>query len=334
MTDAMADQIYPVHLVPDQDRHAVTQYARMIAISAGCAVAREAPVRPSDPLHLHYTDRLWGDSPAAGAVRVTELARHHPVSVTLHDLPQASDGPASQRRRADAYAQVVDVARAVACNSVWESELLSAFAQPSQAPVIIPLAVVPLSEDPPGVPAVDDGVSIGLLGFVYPGKGHAEAIDAAGRCAQSLGRRVDVIAIGAVSEGHGADGEALIERARQRGVTFSITGYLEEAELRRRARQVSVPLAAHQHMSASASIGSWLSAGRRPLVADCAYAREIDALRPGTIRRYGSGELSGAILGALADPPAGWLAAGVDLRPGPAETAAAYLHWWTLTVPW
>jgi glycosyltransferase involved in cell wall biosynthesis len=330
----MTDPIRPLHLVPDRAHHAVTGYAQLIAASAGCAVASQAPPPSETPLHLHFTDRLWGISPAAAAATFSQLARHHQVSVTLHDLPQASDGPASERRRAAAYAEVVHLARAVACNSAWETELLSAFAVPRQPPVVIPLAVAPLSQAPPRTAAATQTATVGLLGFIYPGKGHAEAIDAAALCARSLGRSVAVIAIGAASDGHQADAEALSERARQRAVPFSVTGFLSGAELCRRARQVDVPLAAHRHLSASASIGSWLSAGRRPLVADCAYAREIDALRPGTIRRYDPDDLSEAITGALADPHAGWLTADVDLRPGPAETAAAYLHWWTEQVVW
>lgn len=330
----MSDLIRPLHVVPEVERHGVTGYARLVAASCGCAVAGAAPAEPGGLLHLHFTDRLWGDSPDSAAAAVTQLARQHRLSVTLHDLPQASDGPASERRRANAYAQVVGVAAAVVCNSRWESELLAAFAIPRLPPAVIPLAVAPAAPDPPPAVGLTDPVSVGLLGFLYPGKGHAEAIDAAALCAQSLQRPVDVIAIGGVSDGHASDADALAERARQRGVSFSVTGYLSPEQLSVMARRVSVPLAAHRHVSASASIGSWLSAGRRPLVADCAYAREIDRLRPGTIRRYRPAELSDAISRALGDLSAGWLAPGTDLRPGPPETADAHLRWWTHEVSW
>ncbi len=335
----MTDPIRPRHLVPDVSRHGVTGYARAIAAAAGCAVSAEAPAQPAGPLHLHFTERLWGSSPEAAADVVCELARRQPLSVTLHDLPQASDGALAQRRRADAYARVIAAARAVACNSHWEAELIDAFAPGERPTKVIPLAVWPpavrsgVAGGPRGIGAAEAPV-IGLLGFIYPGKGHAEAIAAAAACTATLGQPVGVVALGAVSAGHGADAESLAAQARDQGVSFAVTGYLSDADLMTRARQVAVPLAAHQHVSASASIGSWLSAGRRPLVADSAYAREIDALRPGTIRRYAPDRLSQAVAEALEDPAAGWLAPEVSLEPGPAQTAAAYLRWWTQEVPW
>ena len=115
---------------------------------------------------------------------------------------------------------------------------------------------------------------------------------------------------------------------------FSITGYLSEAALLGRARQVLAPVAAHRHLSASASIGSWLAAGRRPLVTDSSYAREIEQLRPGTIRRYQPDQLRSAITDALADPASTWLAPDVELQPGRIEVGAAYLDWWTREAGW
>jgi hypothetical protein len=331
----MTQLIRPLHLVPDVERHGVTGYARELAAASGCAVSAEAPREPGAPLHVHFTDRLWGADPPAAAACIAALAERHPVSVTFHDLPQDSDGPRSEVRRAAAYREVMEAARAVACNSLWEAQLIAAFTPPQPAPKVIPLMVAPLKEPPVApAPAPSDHPVVGLLGFVYPGKGHAEAIDAAGTCATRLGHGVDVVALGAVSDGHQGDAAALAERADRQGVSFSVTGYLSAAELTERARQVTVPLAAHRHVSASASIGSWLSAGRRPLVADSTYAREIAALRPGTIRRYDPAGLDTAIMAAIADPASGWLSAEVDLAPGPAQTAEAYLDWWTREVVW
>jgi hypothetical protein len=324
----------PLHLVPDIERHGVARYATEIAGASGCAVATVPPPEPGQLLHLHFTERIWGSAPDAAAARVCDLARRHPLSLTLHDLPQRADGAASERQRAAAYRQVVHAARAVACNSHWETQLLAAFTVPRQPAEIIPLAVGGMCARPPRVLTPAEEPVIALLGFFYPGKGHAEAIDAAGACSASLGRRVGVRGLGMVSAGHEAELRALHRRARRRGVSFSMTGYLSSKGLTDLARQVDVPLAAHQHVSASGSIGSWLSAGRRPLVADSPYAREIDALRPGTIRRYDPSDLAGAVTRALADPDDSWLAPQTDLRPGPQETAAAYLKWWTQDVPW
>ena len=95
-----------------------------------------------------------------------------------------------------------------------------------------------------------------------------------------------------------------------------------------------VPLAAHRHLSASGSIGSWLAAGRRPLVADSSYAREIEQLRPGTIRRYQPDRLAARLADVLADPGSTWLASNAELKPGRTEVGAAYLDWWTREAGW
>ena len=102
--------------------------------------------------------------------------------------------------------------------------------------------------------------------------------------------------------GHANTAEQLRAYAHRRGVPFSITGYLTESAMLSRIRQVLVPVAAHRHLSASGSIGSWLAGGRRPLVADSSYAREIEQLRPGTVQRYQPNQLAAAIARALADP--------------------------------
>jgi hypothetical protein len=143
-----------------------------------------------------------------------------------------------------------------------------------------------------------------------------------------------VVALGAVSSGHATTGQQLAALARRRGVRFSITGYLSEEAMLGRARQALVPLAAHRHLSASGSIGSWLAAGRRPLVADSSYAREIEQLRPGTIRRYQPDRLAAPLADALADPASTWLAPDAELKPGRTEVGATYLDWWTREAGW
>ena len=342
--------IRPRHVVPGDRRHGVVRYAREVARAAGCPVLdRPPPGRAARPLHVHFTDHLWGADPASAARRLARLAAEHPVTVTLHDLPQESDGAERRGRRAAAYAEVARAARGVVCNSRWEVELLTRIVpEVAATAAVIPLPVAvpacpghPASPgtvdpaDPPAVPAATrPGPAVGLIGFVYPGKGHAEAIEAAAQLARPTAPPVTVVALGAVSAGHDADADELRARAGRRGVPFAITGYLSDAALLRHARSVEIPLAAHRHISASGSIATWLSAGRRPLVADSPYAREIEELRPGTILRYALDDLPAAIAGGLADPATTWLHPGVDLRPGPDETATAYLRWWSEAVAW
>ena len=76
----------------------------------------------------------------------------------------------------------------------------------------------------------------GAAGARRPSPGHEELVDDAAGRARAVGRRFTRHRLGA---------------RRRPG---------------RHLRAVAVPVAAHQHVSASGSVGSWLSAGRRPLV--------------------------------------------------------------------
>jgi glycosyltransferase involved in cell wall biosynthesis len=327
--------VRPIHLVPGDPRHGVARYAGEVAEVTGCGVWRDLDrAQAAEPrrLHLHFSDRPWGSDPAAAARRVEALARRHSLTVTLHDLPQPSDGADNHRTRADCYRRVIAVARGVVCNSRWETGLVAAL---SAGPIAGRCAVIPLPVDPaPAAPPPPPRREIGLIGFVYPGKGHEQAIDAAAELSTGGASPVAVIALGAVSAGHAATAEKLGAHALRRGVPFSITGYLTEAALLKQTRQVLAPVAAHTHLSASGSIGSWQAAGRRPFVADSSYAREIAHLRPGTIRRYPADRLAGAVTEALADPASTWLAPDAELTPGRRQVGAAYLYWWTREAAW
>lgn len=335
----------PRLLVAGDPRHGVVRCAREVAAAVGARVGADVALVPAPgddagltgggPLHLHFTDRLWGADPAEAARRVEALARAVPLTVTLHDLPQPSDGPRNLARRSAAYGQVARAARGVAVSSAHEAELLrDVLAEgPVVEPVLIPLAldVAPRVERGPH----DDQVA--LLGFFYPGKGHAEVVDAvaalaaAGRpSAQGLG----VTALGCASAGHEAELDALRERAAAQGVALTVTGYLDDATMLERCRRAAVPVAAHRHLSASGSIGSWIAAGRRPLVPDSRYTREVLALRPGTLAPYAEGELANAVDRARRDPESTWW--GAEASPGPTldDVAAAYVLWWTTGVDW
>jgi hypothetical protein len=113
-----------------------------------------------------------------------------------------------------------------------------------------------------------------------------------------------------------------------------VTGFVPEDDLIARCRAVAVPVVAHRHFSASGSLATWIAAGRRPLVADGRYPREMAALRPGTVHLVAPDRLSEAIGRALADPASTWLAADAVTRPHLDDTAAAYLRWWTGDIAW
>jgi hypothetical protein len=308
-------------LVTDGDpRNGVVRFARELAAGVN---AEAGPVRATDALHLQFADRVWGSSPADAARRVTELAAGRRLTLTLHDVPQVSDGP-GLARRVGGYRAAVAASAGIVCNSHHEARLLretGVLGDGDPEPGVIPLPVmIPPILPPPSRPRHE----LALLGFVYPGKGHAEAIAAASR----LRPRPAVRALGAPAPGHARDLAGLRAHARRHGVAFTVTGWLSESALLAACRAAAVPLAAHTHVSASGSIGSWIAAGRRPLVRDSRYAREVEGLRPGTIRRYPAGQLRAAVGGALSDPPSTWQAPDTSTRPHLADVARAYLDWW------
>ena len=168
---------------------------------------------------------------------------------------------------------------------------------------------------------------VGVFGFVYPGKGHRQVARAVAalRRAGTLAR---VRVLGGAAPGHDDEVEALLRTSRARGVPVDVTGRVPEAEVDRALRRVTVPVVAHRNVSASGSLNSWIAAGRRPLVRDGAYAREMAALRPGTITLFDDATLVPRLADALRRPGSTWTGADADLGPGLEDTAAAYRAWW------
>ncbi|MFD1715348.1 hypothetical protein ACFSBZ_12805 [Amnibacterium flavum] len=318
----------PLHVTIGADTHGVTRYALAVAAGVGAPVVRLTDIAElhgaagvtGDPIHLHFTDRLFGASPEDAAATVVALAASRPTTVTLHDLPQPSDGPRNEPRRSAAYRAVAQAARGVVVSSRHEAALLESIgvtgAQVIELPVERPASGTPTIGPRPA--------AVGVLGFIYPGKGHREVIEAVA----GLDVVSSVTALGAASPGHDRDVDALRRLADANGVEFEVTGYLDDDELMSRASSVAVPVAAHRHVSASGSMVSWLEAGRRPIVLAGRYTREMAQLRPGTLSLVDPDGLARAIGAAVEDPSLTRLAAGIDLRPHLPDTAERYLRWW------
>ncbi|WPO85846.1 hypothetical protein SCB71_16715 [Herbiconiux sp. KACC 21604] len=351
------------HLLITRDpRHGVTLYAQQIADAlAGPTghLTKEldgSPTPAEDRVHLHFTDRLWGDDPASAAAAIERIAERATVTVTLHDLPQPSDGARGLPRRAAAYRRVVAAAAGVVCNSDHEVALLHSFVSASVEPAVIPLPVDPAPASPAttvgeapvwlggaGGSASDRAVgdravgdrhhhyrppwpTVGVLGYIYPGKGHDRVLRAVG----TLGRwpRPSVEALGRASEGHEHDLQNLRRHARYAGVALTVSGYLGDAELLARCRGTDVPVIAHAHVSASGSLGSWLSAGRRPVVLRSPYMEEMAELHRDSLTLVDPRELTGAIEHALLHPESTRLAPSALLGPSLAEVATRYRSFW------
>ena len=162
--------------------------------------------RATAPLnaHVHFTDQLFGSDCAAAAAAYEVLAARLTrdgvtLSVTLHDLPIDPDDPARYRRRADAYAAVVAATTGtVIVSSAHEAALLGAFAADAR-PTVIPLPIdrAPATDQQQAVTS-STSHDVAILGFVYPGKGHAAAIEALRALPDSVG----LTALGRVAEGH------------------------------------------------------------------------------------------------------------------------------------
>ncbi|WP_295839692.1 hypothetical protein [uncultured Microbacterium sp.] len=317
-----APPVLLVHAGP----HGVAVYARDIAAE----VVREDPrarvttpdalaaLSPGTPVHAHVTDRLWGSSPEEATHHVLALASRHPLTVTLHDVPQLSDGERNRPRRRAFYRAVIEASRGVTVNSAHERELLR-----EEGVWDGPVGVVPLPVDavPALAPAEHDD-AVGVLGYFYPGKGHDEALTAA---AEAGIPRLTVL--GRASEGHAADLVGFVQRAADLGVAVEVTGWLDDAEMAVRVARVAVPVIAHRHVSASGSLASWIGWGRRPLAARNRYVDEMAALRPGTLTVLDDQDLAPAIAAARLDPASTWH--GADPVPfGRADAARAYLRWW------
>ena len=281
------------HLIVGPAGHGVTEYALGLARATGAEVIREETFGDTPlagPVHVTFTDHLFGDTAELLLARIDG-----PLSVSLHDIPQPEEGAERYARRARVYRELVEKADVAVVNSNHEASFFDA------APTVIrlPIPVVDSPFDPePG--------SVGVLGFLYPGKGHEDLI------AALPDRRLRFL--GAVSKGHETWAENL---------DAEITGWLTDTQLAREMGRIAVPVCPHRHFSASGSLMTWLGAGRTVLVRDSAYAREIDAWLPGRVTLVADGGWGGAVAKHVPeqiDPP----------RYGWAEVAQLWEETWRL----
>lgn len=318
------------HLVVGPPRHGVTQFG--LQLHAAMARATESVLwhvehpgqldwraAPSG-IHLQFTDRLFGGSPQAAAEVVAEVVGRASavgcrVTATLHDLPQPSDGH-NFTRRTQAYAAVCAQVHGVVVNSEHEHRLLAGYAPERVA--VVPLPVV---FEPAAKIVTTKTISVGVFGYVYPGKGHHEVLTALGQ----LDSGAELVAIGKASDGHEDLADELSTRAADLGVRFRLTGYVEDG-LVEILRTVTVPVAPHRHVSASGSLNSWLGVGRRPLAPVNRYSEEIMRRNPDALELYPDTEigLRTALKRALDEPALTWLSEDTRCTPTAADAAAQY----------
>ncbi|GAA3223451.1 hypothetical protein GCM10017691_10460 [Pseudonocardia petroleophila] len=297
-------------VAPGPPDHGVVRHAALVAARA--AEHGVGSAGPPDLVHAQFTDALWGPDIASAADAFTSWAAGapRPLVVTLHDVPGADPDPARDARRTAGYARVVAACDAVVVSAEHEAAKVAALS--GRAATVVGL---PVPDPVPGgaEPAWADRPTLGVLGFVYPGKGHADVLDAAARHPS----RPRVVAAGGASPGHGTLVAELRARAAADGVDLVVTGALSDADLTAAARAVTVPVVPGRTVSASGTLATWWACGRRPLAADGPYVREQATRRPGSVITYGRLDVTDA----LADPARTRLAAPPRCTAGAAHAA-------------
>ena len=292
-------------------------------------------------------DRAAGRAAAANKDRgATDRPR---LSVSVHDVPQPTEGEERFARRARGYAALAAHADIVVVNSAHEAAFFDGSAAVVPLPIEAPRPQPPApadrargtaegrsvsgsgpeaageSGDAPSTGVSSDAPpTVGLLGFIYPGKGYERVIEA-------VPAGVRVRALGAVAAGHDDYAAQLSALAASRGVDFQVTGYVPEAGLAAELDAITVPVCPHRHVSASGSLNTWIAHNRRVVVADGPYMREVADRWPGRVVLAGDGpaapDLASTIAAMLADPDRTWAA-----EPPPAwdwaDLAAAYAGLW------
>ena len=293
------------HIVIGPDGHGVVRHALRLARAARSPIVRlDDPADPFalppgvDVAHLHVTDKLFGPTPAAAAGACTALADRLdvPVVIALHDVPLGdTDDIAKGRDRA--YRQFAESADLVLVASRAEARRLRALTPGRH----VELLALPAPRCRP-VPRAEPDGRLGVLGFIYPGKGHSTVIEAAGTV------RAGVVAVGGCSDGHTDLPAELHDLAAMNGVDLDITGPLSDARFDRHLATVAVPVVPSRRAAASASLMSWIGAGRRPLVATNEHSIDVaERLGDHVVLFDGSSAaLAEAAAAALDDPRSTW----------------------------
>ncbi|OLR93268.1 hypothetical protein BJP25_17450 [Actinokineospora bangkokensis] len=265
---------------PGPAHHGVARHARHLArllADEGVRIAASDP----DVVHVQFSDSLYpGDASAAADAFTQWLADvPEPVVLTVHDLPGNDPDPARDSRRSAAYRRVLTSGVTVVVSARHEADKVEALT--GERPHVIPLPL-PRSAPPSPPPALFAEPSVGVAGFIYPGKGHEEAIRAAAR----QPTRPRVVALGSATRDHRDLVVKLHGLAGSLGVRFTVTGPLGEAEMSTALAAVTAPLVPARQVSASGSLMSWLAGSRRPLVAANEFSREVVERNPRAVHLY------------------------------------------------
>lgn len=300
----------PLTIALGPPAHGVTRFAVECAQAAGAPLLEVADVaelpaslaalpdhRPPQPVHLHVTDPLFGPTPEDAAAVIEHLARDRPVAVTLHDVPQPAEGGERCRRRGRGYQRIAAVAGLVVVSSEHERTLCADAG--IEVDAVIPLPVPALAVPERLVP---DARSVGVFGFLHPGKAVDVVAEAVAHLAAAGDEQVTLRLVGQPADGHEEYVRAALGTVRAAGGRAEMTGRVDDDELARSLGEVTVPVALFRNVSASGSLNTWAAAGRRPVTTDSAYTREIEHDRPGSLLLAEEADLAGQLRRLLDDP--------------------------------
>ncbi|MFN3600080.1 MAG: hypothetical protein ACK4UY_01675 [Dietzia sp.] len=332
-----ASSTLPLTVALGPPGHGVTRFAADCAHAAGTPLLEVADIAqladglavapaagPGSAVHLHVTDALFGATPDEAAEALETLARDHPIGVTLHDVPQPAEGTERCLRRTRAYRRIAAASGLVVVSSEHERRLCASAGIAVDAVIPLPVPDLGRAASPTDELRPDER-SVGVFGFLHPGKAVDLVADAVAELAAAGDRAITLRLLGAPADGHEVYVRAAMETVRAAGGRAEVTGRIHDDELARVLGEVTVPVALFRNVSASGSINTWAAAGRRPLVSASDYTREMEQRRPGSLLLTDATDLPEELRRLLDDPAP----TRVDPpEPGLAELGRSYLRAW------
>lgn len=266
-------------------------------------------LRDRDVVHVQWKLADWG--PRSGGIpRLVALAGslRRPLVVTLHDVLERSGlrerwlGPGAMGLRL-----LGRLADRLVVHSQEDLRRLRGLL-PEDRIEVIPHFVEVRSGLPDRDAArhdldIEGRRVVTLLGYLTKRRGHRLVMEALAR----LPADVTALFVGAPIEGRDHVGEALRDEARELGLGDRVRflGYVDEPTLERVLAATDVGLCPFRDMSASGALATWISTGRPILASDLPPIRELEALSPGSLRRFSpyEPEALAAALRELLDGP-------------------------------
>ena len=338
-------------VVPDDERHGLTRYAREVAVALGSqgidvdvlvtplggivpAFRTGRRARRADVVHLQLSDGYWAPGHrqllVAAALRTALMGR--PVVVTAHDfhtphrrMPVRPGNVLRYLRgRRGAYDATVRVllrtASLVLTCTESEGRHLD-WAQPRRR-AVVPLhvsatpAAAPTTAVPRGATGRSPGaapVRVVVLGWIHRRKGQHRAVEALPHLPDH-----ELVLAGAAPARNTDYLRSVKDRAAELGVDgrLVVTGFLPDEELFALLRTCDVALAPYERIAASASLATLASVGLPVVALENDYAREMAAQCPSAVALY------------RLDDPAALAAAVIDCLGRPSSAQAEELRRW------